>query len=180
MAAIDRPQAGLARRLAASLYEGLLLGALAVAIGLVLLPVTGAPAAGPALALPGAGARGLSFACLFTVFGAYCIALWSGGRRSLPMHTWGLSLSTAAGAPLSPGRAALRYLGGWIGPAFAIVAYLVLRPYGLRRWAAVFLMVNYAWALVDRDRRFLHDRLAGTRLLRVTAAPRTADPPSER
>ena len=180
MAAIDRPQAGLARRLAASVYESLLLGALAVAIGLVLLPLTGATTAGPALALPGAGARALSFACLFTGLGAYCIALWSGGRRSLPMHTWGLTLSTATGAPLSPGRAALRYLGGWIGPAFAIVAYLALRPYGLRRWAAALLMVNYAWALVDRDRRFLHDRLAGTRLLRMAAAPRTADPPSGR
>ena len=180
MAAIDRRQAGLARRLAASLYECLLLGALAAAVGLVLLPLTGTGTAGPAPVLPGTGARALSFACLFTVLGVYCIALWSRGRRSLPMHTWGLTLSTVAGAPLSPGRAALRYLGGWIGPACTIVAYLILRPYGLRRWAAALLMVNYAWALVDRDRQFLHDRLAGTRLLRTAAAPRTAAPPSER
>ena len=181
MAAIDRPQAGLARRLAASLYESLLLGALAVATGLILLPLTAGTTPVPALALPNTGTRALSFACLFTVLGVYCIALWSRGRRTLPMHTWGLALSTAAGARLSPGRAGLRYLGGWIGPACAIVAYLVLRPYGLRRWAAALLMVNYAWALVDRDGRFLHDRVAGTRMLRAAAGPpRSVDPPSER
>lgn len=184
MAAIDRPQAGLARRLAASLYEGLLLGALAVAIGLILLPLTGADAtmASHAPALPGAGVRALSFACLFAIFGTYCIGLWSGGRRSLPMRTWGIALSTNAGAPLSPGRAALRYLAGWVGPACAIAAYLVLRPHGHRRWAAALLIVNYAWALLDRDRRYLHDRLAGTRLVRAAAAPRAAaaDPPPGR
>jgi hypothetical protein len=27
------------------------------------------------------------------------------------------------------------------------------------------LAVNYAWALVNSDRQFLHDRIAGTRLV---------------
>lgn len=172
-APIDPPRAGLVRRLAASLYEGLLLAALAVAIGLVLLPLIG-PAANAthALDLPRPGARALSFTCLFAGFGAYCIWLWSGGRRTLPMRTWGIALSTATGAVVSPGRAALRYLGGWIGPACAIAAYLALRPYGHRRWAAALLAVNYAWALFDRDQLFLHDRLAGTRLIRGVAARR--------
>lgn len=173
-APIDPPQAGLARRLAASLYEGLLLAALAVAIGLLLLPLIAPDAADAsrALALPRPGARAVSFTCLFAGFGAYCIWLWSGGRRSLPMRTWGIALSTATGAVVSPGRAALRYLGGWIGPACAIAAYLALRPYGHRRWAVALLAFNYAWALFDRDRRFLHDRLAGTRLIRATAVRR--------
>lgn len=173
-APIDPPQAGLARRLAASLYEGLLLAALAVAIGFLLLALVGPDAADAsrALALPRPAARAVSFTGLFAGFGAYCIWLWSGGRRSLPMHTWGIALSTATGAVVSPGRAAVRYLGGWIGPACAIAAYLALRPYGHRRWAAALLAVNYAWALFDRDRLFLHDRLAGTRLIRATAARR--------
>ncbi len=89
---LDPPQAGIARRLAASLYETLLLCAMAVAIGLILLPLLGTDAAraGGTLVLPRAGARAALFACLFAVFGAYCIWLWSGGRRTLPMHTWGL------------------------------------------------------------------------------------------
>ena len=166
---VDPPQAGLARRLAASLYEMLLLAALAVVIGLMLLPLigTGPATAGGALALPRPGARALLFASLFAAFGAYCVWLWSGGRRTLPMRTWGLALVTTAGAEVSLERAALRYVAGWIGPACAIAGYLALRPYGHRRWALGLLAVNYAWAWVDRDRRFLHDRLAGTRLVRT-------------
>ena len=166
---VDPPRAGLARRLAASLYEILLLGAMAVAIGLILLPLLGTDAAhaGGTLVLPRPGARAVSFACLFAAFGAYCIWLWSGGRRTLPMRTWGLALMTTAGAAVSAERAAVRYVAGWIGPACAIAGYLALRPYGHRRWALALLAANYAWALVDRDRRFLQDRLAGTRLVRA-------------
>jgi uncharacterized RDD family membrane protein YckC len=166
---LDPAPAGIARRLAASLYEILLLGALAVVIGLLLLPVLGTDAdhAGGTLVLPRPGARAVLFACLFAVFGAYCICLWSGGRRTLPMRTWGLALRTTAGATVSLKRAAVRYVAGWIAPACAIAGYLALRPYGHRRWALVLLAVNYAWAWVDWDRRFLHDRLAGTRLVRA-------------
>jgi uncharacterized RDD family membrane protein YckC len=181
----DPPQAGLARRLAASLYEILLLGALSVAIGLILLPFLGTDAAtaSGAPALPRPGARAVLFGCLFAVFGAYCIGLWSGGRRTLPMRTWGLTLVTTAGGAVSLERAAARYIAGWVGPACAIVGYLALRPYGYRRWALALLAANYVWAFVDRDRRFLHDRLAGTRLMRADrACQRTAAPgaPPER
>lgn len=166
---LDPPQAGFARRLAASLYEILLLGALAVAIGLILLPLldTDPGHAGGTLVLPRPGARAVLFACLFAVFGAYCIWLWSGGRRTLPMRTWGLALVATAGTAVSLKRAAVRYVAGWIGPACAIAGYLALRPYGHPRWALALLAVNYAWAWVDRDRRFLHDRLAGTKLVRA-------------
>ncbi|MGH8852384.1 MAG: hypothetical protein ACREYD_15450, partial [Casimicrobiaceae bacterium] len=72
---------------------------------------------------------------------------------------------------VSAARAALRYLACWIGPAGAIGASLALRPHGHRGWAAALLALNYAWALVDPDRQFLHDRLAGTRMVR-DGAPR--------
>ena len=182
---VDPPEAGIARRLAASLYEILLLGALAVAIGLILLPFLGFDAAhaGGTPALPRPGARAALFACLFAVFGAYCIWLWSGGRRTLPMRTWGLALVTTGGAIVSLERAAARYVAGWIGPACAIAGYLALRPYGHGRWALALLAVNYAWAWVDRDRRFLPDRLAGTRLVRagrMTRGMGAAGAPAER
>lgn len=156
------------------MYEALLLSALAVATSLVLLPLTSpdrVPAAASLPSLPGLGARAVSLACLFALWGAYCIGLWSGGRRSLPMRTWGLSLRTATGTVVSPGRALLRYLAVWIGPACAIGAYLASRPHGHARWAVAWLALNYAWAMVDRDRRFLHDRLAGTRLVYAGAPP---------
>jgi uncharacterized RDD family membrane protein YckC len=83
------------------------------------------------------------------------------------MQAWRLALRTADGGLPSPARALCRYLAWWIGPACAIGAYLALRPLGHGRWALVAMTLNYGWALVDPDRQFLHDRLAGTRLMRV-------------
>jgi uncharacterized RDD family membrane protein YckC len=59
-----------------------------------------------------------------------------------------------------------RYAAAWIGPALALVAYAALRPAPAARLAAVLLALNYAWSVFDRDRRFLHDRVAGTTVVR--------------
>ena len=83
------------------------------------------------------------------------------------MRTWRLALRNADGTSPSPARALCRYLAWWIGPACAIGAYLALRPLGHGRWALAALAINYAWALIDSDRQFLHDRIAGTRLVRT-------------
>lgn len=162
-------RAGVGRRLAASLYETLLLAALALVVGFALLPVLGAapslPADERALPLLKPGAQAISFGSLFLVLGAYCVWGWSGGRRTLPMKTWHIAMESAAGARISLSRAALRYAAWWIGPALAIAAYAALRPQGHDRWALALLAVNYAWVLLNADRQFLHDRVAGTRLV---------------
>jgi len=166
------PRAGAARRVAATLYETLLLAALALAVGFAMLPVLTPwrPADGErVLPILEPAAQSISFACLLVVLGAYCVWGWSGGRRTLPMRTWRIAIEFAAGARISMSRAALRYVAWWVGPALAIAAYAALRPLGDGRWALVLLAVNYAWALVDSDRQFLHDRVAGTRLV---VAPR--------
>ena len=163
-------RAGVARRLAATVYESLILAALALALGFVLLPMLGlatTPAAGERLALISPVSRAVSFAALFTLYAGYSVWLSSGGRRTLPMQAWRLDLRTTGGGSPSPVRALVRYLAWWIGPACAIAAYLVLRPLGHGRWALVALTINYAWAFVDPDRQFLHDRIAGTRLVRA-------------
>lgn len=164
-------RAGAGRRLAASLYESLLLAALALVAGFALLPALGGahpPADARAMPLPGPVAREISFGCLFVVFGTYCVWGWTGGRRTLPMKTWRIKLESASGARVGISRAAVRYVAWWIGPALAIAGYAALRPLGYGRWAVALLAVNYAWALVNADRQFLHDRVAGTRLV---AAP---------
>jgi uncharacterized RDD family membrane protein YckC len=81
------------------------------------------------------------------------------------MKTWRLRLVGPDGAPPDRQRALLRYLAGWIGPALALAAYLALRPFGLSAHVVWLIAFNWLWALIDRDRRFLHDRIAGTRLL---------------
>ena len=159
------PPAGLIRRLAALAYESLLIGAMLLALGFALLPLTAASGAPRELTRLTPPASAGSFALLFSVFGAYCTWLWTGGRQTLPMKAWHLALRTAGDAAPGVPQALLRYLAWWIGPALAIIAWLALKPYEYQRWAIAALALNYAWALFDSDRRFLHDRIAGTRLV---------------
>jgi len=87
------------------------------------------------------GLRHAQQAFLVAVFAAYFLWCWLRGGQTLAMKTWRVRL-----VGVTPARALLRFL-----------AALVLVPTG----------VSLAWALLDRDGQFLHDRLAGTRLIRV-------------
>ena len=62
------------------------------------------------------------------------------------MKTWRMRIVTAEGGALTAGRAFKRYLLAVPG---------MLSGFSL------------LWAPFDRDRQFLHDRLAGTRIVRV-------------
>jgi hypothetical protein len=178
VAGVGEP-AGLARRLGASAYEALLLAALLLLVGFALLPIVtptdrvtvnalrDADTGRPTPYLMSRPARATSGALLFGVCGAYCVGLWSGGRRTLPMKTWRIALRTTGEALVPPQAAMLRYFACWIGPAFALAGYLALAPLGHGRWALALVAVNYAWALVDRDAKYLQDRIAGTRLFAV-------------
>jgi uncharacterized RDD family membrane protein YckC len=149
----------------------LVLAALLMGVGFVLLPlITPAALAPPAstppsLAVPSPAARAWFGAVLIAACGAYCIGLWSGGRRTLPMKTWRLQLRTEAGFAPSLRTAAVRFLACWIGPILGLAVYVALRPQGLGGLALAVLALNYAWVFVDRERLFLQDRLAGTRLI---------------
>ncbi len=70
---------------------------------------------------------------------AYFLTSWLRGGQTLAMKAWRLRL-----VDVTPRKALVR---------------LVL--------AALLLPVSIAWALFDRDGQFLHDRLAGTRLISV-------------
>jgi uncharacterized RDD family membrane protein YckC len=91
---------------------------------------------------------------------------WSDGRRTLPMKTWHIALVRRDGGVVDRRIAFTRYLSGWIGPALAFAGFLVLRPHGAAAGGLVLLAFNFLWALADPDRQFLHDRIAGTRLVR--------------
>jgi uncharacterized RDD family membrane protein YckC len=120
-------------------------------------------------------------AWLFVVTGAYFVHAWSGSGHTLAMKTWRMRLVTEEGARVPLRTALLRYLlaWGWFLPALLLCAVFGIRDKG---WiGAVLVLGVLAWgltALFDRERRFLHDRLAGTRLVSlpgreatVTAAP---------
>ncbi len=82
---------------------------------------------------------------VLAVCGAYFVFCWVRSGQTLPMKTWNIRLVTEQGRRLGVGRAFRRY---------------VLAVPG------VLSGIGVLWALVDRDRQFLHDRLAGTRIIK--------------
>lgn len=158
--------AGLARRYAALLYEALLLTALAFIASFLLTPlISPGSASSGTIVMPSTAGRITSFAALFGLGAALFGWSWSEGRRTLPMKTWRLALVTAAHRPLSGRRALVRYAATWIGPALAVVAHALLAPHGLGAAAWPLVALNWLAAFVDPQRQFLHDRIAGTRLV---------------
>jgi len=144
--------AGLLRRFCSLIYEILLLAAVLFFAGYILSAL-----------LPHASEgweRSFFQIALFAAGGGYFGWFWSEGRRTLPMKTWHLRLATAGGRTLSWRDALKRYFFAWIAPFLGLGGYLALGPWGLAAAA-----LPFAWAWLDRDRQFLHDRLAGTRIL---------------
>jgi len=106
---------------------------------------------------------------LFFVVGIYFIWCWTHGGQTLPMKTWHMRLVTKTGAPLTPWRALLRYLLAWLWfiPGLAAAKLLETQGWMLIAFPALNLVVWAATALIDKDRQFLHDNLAGTRIIVV-------------
>jgi uncharacterized RDD family membrane protein YckC len=82
---------------------------------------------------------------LFLVIGLYFVASWRYRGQTLAMKTWKLRLLGAGGARITLRQAMLRYACAW--PS------LLLGGIGI------------FYALLDRERQFLHDRLSGTRII---------------
>jgi uncharacterized RDD family membrane protein YckC len=109
---------------------------------------------------------------LFVVLGAYFVFCWVRSGQTLAMKTWHIRLVSSSGSDVTPFRAMLRYALAWMWflPAMAI-GY----AFGLKGWPVVGLVIvgMMIWATISslgRDRQFLHDRIAGTRLIIVPAA----------
>jgi uncharacterized RDD family membrane protein YckC len=124
-------------------------------------------------------------AWLFLVTGAYFIHAWTGSGHTLAMKTWRMRLAADGHARVPLRTAVLRYLlaWGWFAPALLVRSVFGL--HGKGETAAVLALGVAAWALTalfDSERRFLHDRLAGTRLVSIPKPARdlapTATPPA--
>jgi len=141
--------------------------AIVFAANFALLPLVTPHRAGAAdaLVVPTLPQRVALFCLTFAALAAYFVWCWSNGRRTLAMKTWRLRLVTVEGAPVVPKTALQRFLAAWIGPALAIAAYAALFHAGLGAYAGWLVAFNFLWAFIDRDRQFLHDRIARTRLV---------------
>ncbi|WP_020652980.1 RDD family protein [Massilia niastensis] len=114
-------------------------------------------------------------AFLFLVTAAYFIHFWTDSGHTLAMKTWRMKLIQPGHARLPFRTAAIRYLlaWGWFAPALLVCAVFGLHAKGEIAIALAIGVV--AWALtafLDKDRQFLHDRLAGTRLVLLPKAQR--------
>lgn len=114
-------------------------------------------------------------AWLFLVTAAYFIWCWTNTGHTLAMKTWRIKVVKPGHQRLPVRTAAIRFLLAW---GWFLPALLVIRAFGLHgkgEIALVFLAGIVAWAmtaLFDKDRQFLHDRLAGTRLVALPKAAR--------
>ena len=76
---------------------------------------------------------------------AYFVWCWLNGGQTLPMKTWKLRVINSDGRPLRPLQAVFRHCLAW--PSVLLFG------------------IGIFWAFFDRDRQFLHDRIAGTRIV---------------
>ena len=118
-------------------YESLLLAGVVFFAGVVFLGATGMN--------PTGWTRHAFQLYLFLVIGLYFVAFWRRGGQTLAMKTWKLRLVGADGAKITLGQAMLRYACAW--PSLLLAGIGIL------------------YAPFDRQRQFLHDRLAGTSIV---------------
>jgi uncharacterized RDD family membrane protein YckC len=126
-------------RIAVMVYELLLVTAVLFVAALPFLYLVGNAQAG--------WQRHLFQVYILGVLFAYFSAFWLRSGQTLAMKTWRIRLVNPDGAPLTLRQAALRF---------------ILALFGLLLAGA-----GFWWALIDRDRQFFHDRIVGTRLVRV-------------
>lgn len=89
--------------------------------------------------------RGILFLQFLFVNAVYFVWFWRRHGQTLAMRTWKIRLQDSGGGPPAMDQLLLRFI---------------------LMWPSVFCAgAGLLWAVFDRDRQFLHDRLSGTRLV---------------
>ncbi|HSQ69604.1 MAG TPA: RDD family protein [Steroidobacteraceae bacterium] len=147
------PPAGLLRRLAAIVYDALLLVALAMVATSLLLPLTGGEAittsSHPAL---GAAYRALLVGIVIAFYGLF----WTRRGQTLGMQSWRLKVERQDGGLLE-----------WSDVIRRLAAALL---------SLLALGLGFLWILVDPGKRAWHDMLSGTRVVLVPKHQRPKRP----
>jgi uncharacterized RDD family membrane protein YckC len=158
--------AGIRRRMASFLYEGLLLFGVVMMAGFMFSGLTQQRHALQ-------GMHGLQ-AFVFMVLGVYFVWFWSKSGQTVAMKTWHVRLVDRWGQPVKRPQALLRYLLSWIWflPALALAA-LMGTPGGAGLWVCLLggVILVAAAAHWSPDRQFVHDLICGTRLIDCRPLP---------
>lgn len=83
-------------------------------------------------------------AYLWLIAGGYFVWCWTRSGQTLAMKTWRIKVVNQSGQAISWQDACMRYL-----------------------LATLFFGASFIWAIFDRDKQYLHDRLLGTNLILI-------------
>jgi uncharacterized RDD family membrane protein YckC len=146
------------RRMACWLYEGMLMFGVMFIAGYLFSSLTQTRHA-----LDNRHAQQLF---LFIVFGIYFVWFWSRGQ-TLAMKTWDIRITDRFGKLISQRRAMLRYVLSWLWflPPWGVGWLLELPVKESLVLAGGWIAIWTILARFHRDKQFLHDALAGTRLI---------------
>lgn len=131
------PHCGLLRRLAAILYDTLLLAAVLFIAGLLILPLVGNGAIRPG--------HPLITSYYFVISFVFFAWFWTHGGQTLGMRVWRIRIVSRTGAPITLWQCLLRFLAAFVS------------------WGA--LGLGFLWSLVDKEKLTWHDRFSMTELV---------------
>jgi uncharacterized RDD family membrane protein YckC len=154
----------LRRRLATMLYEGVILFGVVFIAGYLFSTLT--------QQRNGLTHHNWLMSWIGLVLAAYFVWFWCHGGQTLPMKTWRLKVVDTHGQPIKPVRAFARHVLAWLWflPPLALHPLLA---FSVPQTLAAFGVWVVLWAAavrLDPARQFLHDRLAGTRIVSVQPA----------
>src|ERR1700712_4147283 len=154
----------LRRRLATMVYEGVILFGIVFIAGYLFSTIT--------QQRNGLTHHNLLMTWVGIVLAVYFVYFWTHGGQTLPMKTWRLKLVDARGDTVSTARAVLRFALAWLWflPPLALHPLLGLTAPVTLCLCAGWIVLWAAAVWLDPSRQFLHDRLAGTRLVAVAPA----------
>jgi len=136
---LPHPPASLGRRLAAMVYDSLLVATIMFTFTFILIVLRGGTAISPA-----SWGFSISLLALNILFFGW---FWTHGGQTLGMRAWKIRVERPDGSALSWRDALLRYASAWV----------LLAPPGL----------GFFWAWLDREHCCWHDRLSATRVVLI-------------
>lgn len=151
---------GLARRLGAVIYDGLLLLAIWMVLGLFFVFIG---------QITGRALTPLQFVANLLAAWAFFAWFWTRTGQTLGMQTWQIHLRAEGGGPATPWQATLRYLvalAQWLALLFAVH---LARQYGALATTVVtaLVLVGLGLSQLHPRRVMLHDWLSRTVLVRT-------------
>ena len=162
MSEIEFISASLGRRLAALVYDGLLMFAVLVIASALTIPFTG-----------GKGAE--HYSPVLTVYFLAVIFLfngwfWTHGGQTLGMRAWRIQLLKKSGEPVDWKQAFYRFLASLPFWAFVVITLVIgnqtikigLDIESIPAW--VFYLVATIWLLIDQQPNNWRDRISNTRV----------------